>query len=406
MVGNKYLRWALLNFIILGIWGILLRYLQYHSFGGLNFQFILHGHSHFAFSGWMFLSLGTLIAQISGIGPSNRRMNTVFLLTQICSLGMLVSFSIQGYKAVPIIFSTAFILLTYWFSYLILNNQGFKQHVNPVAKKLVTAAIGFLCLSSLGPFTLAPLMVNGMKNSPLYQNSIYFYLHFQMNGWMILAALGLFVSQYMKKVTFDRKQFFWLKVFIWSSVPLFFIFTLWSGSNPLLISLAAAGAVLHLVAWTKLCLSFKQLFPGLPLLVRTALLAITLKSVLQVLICLPSLGEWVFLNRNLIIGYVHLITLASVTPLILDQLQARNSSWKVPAVAAVNKLYLIGVGLYLALLFGQPTLARFGVHISHFHTCLLLISVLLVIAGILYYRLAVKQQKTIRQVSPRLVESF
>lgn len=374
---NRYFRWTLINFVVLGIWGVLLRYLQFNSIPGVNYEFILHGHSHFAFSGWMFLALGLLIADSlkENIG---RTFNTVFFLTVICSFGMLGTFSMQGYKAVPIIFSTMFILLSYWFSYLVFRNEAFKTKISPLARKLIAAALIYLCLSSLGPFTLGPLMVQGLKQSPLYQNSIYFYLHFQMNGWMVLAALGLFAHHYLKTHMYPR---IWLNIFIWSGIPLYFIFTLWSGFNWFLTALAIAGSVLQLLAWIKLCYFYKHEAGKLPFLVKAALLAITLKSVFQVLICFPDLGEWVFMNRNLIIGYVHLITLGSVSPLLLDQFQRRGLWANDTRVPLMNALFLATVVLYLILLFLQPALALWSIALPHFHDLMLGISVTLVLIG-------------------------
>ncbi len=388
MKSREYLQMALLNFTVLGIWGVLLRYLQTHALAGLNYQFLLHGHSHFAFAGWMFLSMAVLIADTLGAGPGDRRFRMIFRLVQVCSFGMLVTFSLQGYRAVPIIFSTLFVFITYWFSFLVLRSPGFRVRLDPAARQLIGAALFFLCLSSLGPFALGPLMAGGLKASPLYQNSIYFYLHFQMNGWMVPGVLGLFASRYLDRFTPGRQDRMWLRIFIWSSVPLYFIFTLWSGPGWLRTTLAATGAGLHLLAWIRLCAACRRTVPQLPMLVRSAMLAITLKSVLQLLICLPPLGDWVFMNRNLIIGYVHLITLGSVSPLILDQLRLRGFLPASKAGNLLNIVYMAGTCLYLGMLFVQPLLGRLGIAIGHFHDCLLLISVLLVLLGLSYYALS------------------
>ena len=49
-------RLALFNFIMLSLWGVVLRYMQLADLP-FNYQYLLHAHSHFAFSGWMFLSI-------------------------------------------------------------------------------------------------------------------------------------------------------------------------------------------------------------------------------------------------------------------------------------------------------------------------------------------------------------
>lgn len=390
---NPFARMALLNFVVLGLWGVLLRYLQTHAVPGLNAQFLLHGHSHFAFSGWMFLALAVLMADSLQPAGTDGRFRTVFRLTQVCSLGMLLTFSLQGYKAAPLIFSTLFVIVTYRFSHLVLRNPGFRIRLNPVARHLFGAALVCLCISSLGPFALGPLMVNGLKGSAWYQNSIYFYLHFQMNGWMVLGALGVFAARHLDGFRMEKADRCWLRVLTWSTLPLYAMFTLWSAPGWLPASLAAGGAALQLVAWTRLCLACRRLPLKLTPLVRAALLAISLKSILQLLICFPPLGDWVFMNRNLIIGYVHLITLASVTPLILDQFRERGLLPATRPSGLPDAIYLLSTAAYLGLLFLQPLLSLGGIHISHFHTCLLLVSILLVAAGAGYCLVTFGQAK-------------
>jgi len=58
---TNYPRWAMLNFVILIVFGILLRYMQLYDLPFLNYQFILHAHSHFAFAGWMFFAIALLL---------------------------------------------------------------------------------------------------------------------------------------------------------------------------------------------------------------------------------------------------------------------------------------------------------------------------------------------------------
>ena len=58
---TSYLRLAVVNFIVLTILGLVLRYIHIGSSGGINYQFLLHAHSHFAFAGWMFFAIALLV---------------------------------------------------------------------------------------------------------------------------------------------------------------------------------------------------------------------------------------------------------------------------------------------------------------------------------------------------------
>jgi len=332
---------------------------------GVDYQFILHAHSHFAFAGWMFFAIALLISyEITG-GKFTTRYKYVFLFSLISAYGMLFNFSWEGYKTVSIIFSSLFVLTTYRFTYLALKGHALKKAVNVMGCKLINSALIFLCLSSLGPFTLGPLAAAGLKNTPYYQDAIYFYLHFQMNGFMFLGALGLFASTSLIN-PLPVKSSRWLNIFIYSTIPLYFIFTLWDKPNIWVSVAAAAGSVLNLLSWLMLCLNFKKEWHQFSFLVKAALIAATLKIIFQAMICVPAIGEWTFLNRNLIIGYIHLLTLGIIMPLIIDQFIKKGFFKNDKLLTAVNWSYIIAVVVYLVLLFIQPLLSLFLVVIPQY----------------------------------------
>jgi len=49
------------NFFIAALMGLLLRWMYVAPIAGLNFQFLMHGHSHVAMLGWVYLMLYCLI---------------------------------------------------------------------------------------------------------------------------------------------------------------------------------------------------------------------------------------------------------------------------------------------------------------------------------------------------------
>ena len=80
--------------------------------------------------------------------------------------------------------------------------------------KCAKHALWYMVLSSLGPWILGAIMNTLGAESIWYRLSIYFYLHFQYNGWMILGLLGVFIYVMERneieipKVTFN--SFIWL----------------------------------------------------------------------------------------------------------------------------------------------------------------------------------------------------
>ncbi len=372
-----YLRLAVANFIVLTILGLILRYIHITSIGDINYQFLLHAHSHFAFAGWMFFAIALLITNLINKDCLPRSFRSVMVLTLISAYGMLVSFYLQGYKAVSITFSTLFIVVTYRFTYLVFKKKALRNSVNELSFVLIKPALIFLCVSSIGPFALGPLMAMGFKNTPYYQDAIYIYLHFQMNGFMLLAVLGLFASALtVDSLTKSTKA--WLNLFVYSTVLLYFIFTLWSSPGILLQLLAVVGAIINLVSWIVLCARFKSVWSDCSALAKAALIAISLKVVFQVFVCYPAIGSWTFSNRDLIIGYIHLLTLGIITPLIIDQIlrQGFVSVWP-----PLNWIYIYTAVAYLALLFLQPLLAQFGISIPDYQLWLFGLSILFLLVG-------------------------
>lgn len=378
----NYPKWAMINFIVLSIFGVLLRFLQLYSLPSIDYPFILHAHSHFAFSGWMFFSIAFLVAQICTGERVTSGFRYVLFFAMVSAYGMLASFSWEGYKAVSISFSTLFVLLTFRFTYLVFKGGLLKDRVNETANKLIRGALCLLCLSALGPLSLGPLAAFGLKHTPYYQDAVYFYLHFQMNGFMLLAALGLLASTLLIK-PLSGKARRWLYLFIYSTIPLYFIFTLWGSAGAWLWALACLGTGLNLLSWLALCANFWPNRGQLSFLDKAALMAMTIKCIFQVLICIPQIGDWTFLNRNLIIGYIHLLTLGIVMPLLIGQFIRKGFIRPGKSIIAGNWAYLILVIIYLSLLFIQPLLALFSIVIPGYQFLLFSLCLLFLPVGIL-----------------------
>ena len=378
--------WAFSGFLVLSFFGAVLRYMQLFPLPGFNYMFLLHAHSHFAFAGWTFFALAALLAA-SASATNTTALKRLGIATLLSSYGMLIAFSYQGYKAVSIAFSTLFILVTYRFTYLMYRQYKKEWNLNVLSSYLVWAALAYLGLSSLGPFALGPLMSAGMRGTTVYQNAIYYYLHFQMNGWMMLGSLALVANSYLFcGDTIPGRIKGWVLMFILSNVPLFALFTLWSDPQAWVWAIALIGSLAQLTSWFLLCLYFAKQQKKFSFLAKTALLAISVKLIFQLLVCIPLVAEWAFMNRNLIIGYVHLITLGCISPLIIDRFIQNNYFKAGTNVAKLNVTYVAWVALYLLLLFFQPLLSLFMVGIPYFQMSLLLISIGFVILSAFYLR--------------------
>lgn len=372
-------RWVMANFIILAFLGFVLRYMISFPAGKLNYLFILHAHSHFAFAGWIFMALVILLIKKNLLTPPPA-LNWILLLTLICSFGMLISFSLQGYKVVSIAFSTLFVFVTYWFAYR-LNSYLKNVQADFLFKTLSKAGVLYLVLSSLGPFALGILKANE-NTGIIYQNAIYFYLHFQMNGWMLFGILALVAKQILKEASSFKGIKPYLYAFIFSTLPLFFIFTLWAHPPQWVYYIAFSASIFNAASWFAILWKLRRAAGPIPLLIKIALLAISIKVLFQLMVCIPLIGDWTFSNRNLIIGYVHLLTIGAITPVIISQFTS-NLNLKTPYL---DGFYTALTLLYLSLLFIQPLLNLWLISIPLFQPYLLSISLLFCFTGIGYYR--------------------
>ena len=179
--------------------GLLIRYLFANPIYAFPFKNILHSHSHIMLLGFVFNALIVLL-WTNYTKEIDKVSYKYYIALQICMLAMFVAFILQGYALFSILFST----LHLWISYILLIRlwkrlQGQKAVVN-----LIKVGIVFHFISSIGPYCLGPLMVFEMKESPWYQQAIFFYLHFQYFGSLFLWFLAVFLHK--ASIQFNKKH--------------------------------------------------------------------------------------------------------------------------------------------------------------------------------------------------------
>jgi len=89
------------------------------------------------------------------------------------------------------------------------------------------------------------------------------------------------------------------------------------------------------------------------------------------------------MNRNLIIGYIHLLTLGIIVPLIIDQFIKKGFLKSGRLLNAVNVFYILLVIVYLSLLFIQPLLSLFLITIPQYQFLLFVLSLLFLPFGLM-----------------------
>lgn len=325
---SVWIRIALINFLVVALAGILLRYKINFSLPLIDQKYLLHGHSHFAFVGWVSLSLMALMVNYLTKSDANinfKKYKWILIANTITAYGMLFTFIVQGYALFSITFSTLSIFVSYVFIYNYWKDLKQRKDSFSINIWFKTALI-IWAVSSLGAFSLAYLMANHNINQDLYFGAIYFFLHFQYNGWFLFVCFGLLFSfleqKYSLATLLFNKRIYWLLAI--TVVPSYFLSILWLKIPVYMYWAATVSGVIQLAIIyyiIKLLREIESLkitiSPITKFLWSLAGFALVLKIVLQSLSVFPYLAQFAFSFRPIVIGYLHLSFLGVISFFIL-----------------------------------------------------------------------------------------
>lgn len=362
-----WIRFSIFNLMLVALLGLLMRYKILFEFPLLDQKSLQHSHSHFAFAGWVTHTLMTLL--ISFLQKHDtlnkiafKKYNLVLIGNLICSYVMLISFIMQGYGAISITFSTLSIFVSYLFAYVFFKDCK-QLETSSIATKWFKAALFFNVISSLGTFALAYMMAtkNILQNE--YLASIYYYLHFQYNGWFFFACMGLLMDYLNVTSNSNRiysQSFIWL---FWSCIAGYFLSTLWLNLPLWIYIITAISAVVQVIIWYLLFKTIikenKSIFVNLPgylkYLIIFISLALSVKFLLQLGSTIPAVSELAFGFRPIVIAYLHLILLAIISLFLLFYVYANN-------FVVINKKTILGLILFsLGVILNEVVLGIQGV---------------------------------------------
>jgi hypothetical protein len=321
---------SFLNLLIVAILGTILRYKIVFSLPFINQKYLLHAHSHFAFSGWITMALMTLtVDYLKKNQNSNafKKYKSVLWLNLLTSYGMLFSFPFEGYATVSIIFSTLSIIVSYGFAMMYWKDLKLISKKN-ISHSYLKAALIFFVLSSTGVFALAYMMATKQVEQNYYLASVYFFLHFQYNGWFIFAIIGLWIESITTTLTimpYLSKLFFW--VLSIAVLPTYLLSTPWLSTTIIIHSIVIIAATLQFIVWTALLIITIRLHNTVkePIyenrFVRKIFLLIALSFSIKLLLQLVSSSTYISIItygfRPIVIGYLHLVFLGVVSLFIL-----------------------------------------------------------------------------------------
>ena len=330
----RWLKVALFNLFIVASIGVILRYKILYPLPFVDQKHLLHGHSHFAFAGWITQAIMTLLVfylcKQAGVNIY-KKYKWLLFANLFTAVGMLVAFPIEGYGLYSIIFSTASVFVSYVFAVF------YWRDLNKLPKKdpshlWFKAAVLFNAVSSIGAFSLAIMMITKVIHQNWYLAAEYFYLHFQYNGWFFFACVGL-LTAILTRVAIPARalnKIFWL--FATAVVPAYFLSTLWMPLPLWVYVLVVISAFAQLAGWVSLVSLLKSFWPQLKtnfpatakIILTLSALALTAKLLLQLGSTIPSLSNLAFGFRPIVIGYLHLVLLGVISLFLLGYMFAEK----------------------------------------------------------------------------------
>ncbi|MEM9157643.1 MAG: hypothetical protein AAGB46_01235 [Verrucomicrobiota bacterium] len=344
-------------FLVAASIGALLRIFPYFLSPKLNYSYFLHAHSHVAFLAWVFnaffaIALGLFVREVER--PAYFRL---FLVAQVANVGMLIAFPLQGYAAWSIAFTTLHLLC----SVLLIRKIWRSPFTTDAARPYLLASILFMLASNLGPLALGPLAALEMRDSPWYTLSIYFYMHFQYNGWFLFFLLAACLQVLPKNsLLIDKasKAFPWL---LCGAIFTLFQSALWASSSLWINGLSLLGSSSQIYACIILFRCHQEINTLISRLnsrhsrkiARIVLLLFIAKIGMQFTASLPGLVHFA-IDRYAAIGYMHLVFLGIVTPTLFAWAIERRWLSQAPSLKPALILYALGVALTEVVLVYTP----------------------------------------------------
>ena len=371
---NKWIDLSLLGLCFVGFTGLILRTKIVFEVPFINYNHLIEAHSHFTFAGWVSLALMTLL--VYELLPIELRVKRVYQwllgLIAISSWAMLITYFLEGYAGASIIASFVFILISFVFGWVFIRDIG-SAGLSKSGTLLSISSIVCLMLSSVGTFIIAYIYFHKSFDAILYRDALFTYLHLQYNGFFSLAIFALLFHHLEKKLNAHaQKAIYRFSLFLCISIiPSLFLSYLWADPHTILRIIAIIGSMLLLLCslwfvllWGKVKILFFEEAPVVRFLIILSKGSFLLKTFLQCFTIFPLIGNAIFGNRPIIMGFLHLVFLAFTSSFLLafisnkGLLDVRKVFVRVALIVfgiaiIFNEVVLIGQGLTTMLMPGS-----------------------------------------------------
>jgi len=323
---KRHTQIALGFFLAAATLGLLLRYIAVSSIE-FEYRYVVHAHSHVALLGWVYFALTTLIGHYFLKDHLPKKIyNRIFGFTIFTVFGMMVSFPFQGYALFSIIFSTLFLFGSYFYAWAFFKYTPIELKKTPAYTTIKYAMI-YMVFSSIGPWTIGGVMATIGPESVWYRSSIYFYLHFQYNAWMILGIIGILLKileHHDIKIEIKLYKRFMITFHI-GVILTFFLSILFTKPHISAYILSVIGSLVQLASFLFIFKFIRTYYREIGLifgkigwqLLRWTFLLLFMKMIMQLLGSFQYTANLISNNLYLTIGFLHWIFLGVVTMGIL-----------------------------------------------------------------------------------------
>src|SRR5699024_5719783 len=289
---------------------------------------LLHAHSHIAVLGWTFFAVFIIFVIMMG-QENSRFVRYISLLLFLVTTAMFIAFLMQGYALYSIILSMFHIFLQYAIAYFIIKHVRKDKTIPKSSRFFMYGAVVMLVISSFGPFALGAIASQGLRDSAIFDIAIYFYLHFQYNGWLTLMLIGMLLLMLnRRKIAFSEKRMQTsFTVYFISLFPAFLLSILWYDLGVIGIIIAAIGAIGQLTAIILFMLTIiqankqvdKYLSSFITYHIYGVLALLAIKVTMEFGLLHPTFGRLIYETRSVVIAYLHLTLLGFISLFIMTQ---------------------------------------------------------------------------------------
>ena len=385
---RKWLTVSFLNLLLVAFLGVVMRYKIEFPLPFIDQKYVLHSHSHFAFSGWITQTLMVLLVYYLSLKNGERifkKYRWLLYANLITAYGMLVSFIVQGYAFYSISFSTLSIVVSFFFAAYYWKDLN-RMNVDKVSHWWFKAALAFSVISSIGTFGLAYMMLSKTIDQDWHLAMVYFFLHFQYNGWFFFAGMGLLVSNLEKIKTAVKDHKVAFMFFCFACIPAYFLSVLWIPFGSIIYGILIAAVIAQLVGWAFMVKVFikNKIFIGQQfskhgkVLLLLSAIAFTIKLTLQSGSIHPELSQLSYGFRPIIIGYLHLVLLAVTSIFIIGYIVSFE-------LVPVTKMLIAGIFIFVAGVIINELLLMVQGIAGLTYTSIPYINILLLIAAVILF---------------------